>query len=250
MSRITASVRCRIYSEKIVTAALEHLMIKQEKSDSSGNEDSDDSAATDEAQIRAKKAINKGRWSKDEDTRLKHLVDEYQERWEKIAEYFPDRSDVQCQQRWTKVVNPELVKGPWTKEEDEKVKELVKKYGPKKWTLIARHLKGRIGKQCRERWHNHLDPNINKSAWTEQEDRIIYQAHKHKRINSWVISGRRSQNYYPVEPTMRSKITGIQRCGENMRQKAEGTIPKRAGLGERKQNLWNITGISPHKLPN
>lgn len=63
-------------------------------------------------------------------------------------------------------------------QEDEKVKELVKKYGPKKWTLIARHLKGRIGKQCRERWHNHLDPNINKSAWTEQEDRIIYQAHK------------------------------------------------------------------------
>ncbi|GJQ80225.1 putative RNA polymerase II transcription regulator recruiting protein [Trypoxylus dichotomus] len=153
-------------------------VIKQEDSESSGNEDTDDSGATDEAQTRTKKAINKGRWSKDEDARLKHLVDEYQERWEKIAEYFPDRSDVQCQQRWTKVVNPELVKGPWTKEEDEKVKELVKKYGPKKWTLIARHLKGRIGKQCRERWHNHLDPNINKSAWTENEDRIIYQAHK------------------------------------------------------------------------
>lgn len=63
-------------------------------------------------------------------------------------------------------------------QEDEKVIELVKKYGPKKWTLIARHLKGRIGKQCRERWHNHLNPNIKKTAWTEQEDNIIYQAHK------------------------------------------------------------------------
>ena len=41
--------------------------------------------------------------------------------------------------------------GPWTKEEDELVVELVKKYGPKRWTLIAKHLKGRIGKQCRER---------------------------------------------------------------------------------------------------
>ncbi|KAJ8952868.1 hypothetical protein NQ314_007474 [Rhamnusium bicolor] len=62
--------------------------------------------------------------------------------------------------------------------EDEKVIELVNKYGAKKWTLIARHLKGRIGKQCRERWHNHLNPKIKKSAWTEQEDDIIYQAHQ------------------------------------------------------------------------
>ena len=29
---------------------------------------------------------------------------------------------------------------------------LVSEYGPKKWTLIARHLKGRTGKQCRERY--------------------------------------------------------------------------------------------------
>ncbi|XP_050524850.1 myb protein isoform X3 [Daktulosphaira vitifoliae] len=122
-------------------------------------------------------SINKGRWTKDEDMRLKQLVDEYQERWDLIAQHFNDRSDIQCQQRWHKVVNPDLVKGPWTKEEDETVLELVEKYGPKKWTLIARHLKGRIGKQCRERWHNHLNPNIKKSAWTDEEDRIIFRAH-------------------------------------------------------------------------
>lgn len=55
--------------------------------------------------------------------------------------------------------------------------ELVERYGPRKWTVIARHLNGRIGKQCRERWHNHLNPKIKKSAWTEEEDSIIYQAH-------------------------------------------------------------------------
>ena len=68
--------------------------------------------------------------------------------------------------------------GPWTKEEDEQVVDLVRKYGPKRWTLIAKHLKGRIGKQCRERWHNHLNPEIKKTSWTEEEDRIIYNAHK------------------------------------------------------------------------
>ncbi|XP_076649263.1 proto-oncogene like protein Myb isoform X2 [Halictus rubicundus] len=129
------------------------------------------------------KHINKGRWTKLEDSLLKQLVSSVEQRgavlrWDTIAGHFTDRSDVQCQQRWAKVVNPELVKGPWTKEEDEKVVELVERYGPKKWTLIARHLKGRIGKQCRERWHNHLNPGIKKTAWTEAEDRIIVEAHR------------------------------------------------------------------------
>ncbi|XP_011304253.1 myb protein isoform X1 [Fopius arisanus] len=129
------------------------------------------------------KHINKGRWTKEEDNLLKQLVSNAEKlgtglRWDAVAAHFPDRSDVQCQQRWAKVVNPDLVKGPWTKEEDEKVVELVDRYGPKKWTLIARHLKGRIGKQCRERWHNHLNPGIKKTAWTDAEDKIIVEAHR------------------------------------------------------------------------
>ncbi|XP_078274850.1 v-myb avian myeloblastosis viral oncogene homolog-like 2b isoform X3 [Rhinoraja longicauda] len=89
-----------------------------------------------------------------------------------------NRTDTQCQHRWLRVLNPDLVKGPWTKEEDQKVIELVQKYGPKRWSLIARLLKGRLGKQCRERWHNHLNPEVKKSSWTEEEDKIIYEAHK------------------------------------------------------------------------
>jgi D-arabinose 5-phosphate isomerase GutQ len=55
--------------------------------------------------------------------------------------------------------------GPWTTEEDQLVITLVEKNGPQKWTFIAKHLEGRIGKQCRERWHNHLNPNIRKENW-------------------------------------------------------------------------------------
>jgi len=51
-----------------------------------------------------------------QDGLLKQLVEEYSEKWDYISLHFPDRSDIQCQQRWQKVVNPELVKGPWTKE--------------------------------------------------------------------------------------------------------------------------------------
>ena len=42
---------------------------------------------------------------------MKRLVEVHGERWDFIASHFPDRADVQCQHRWQKVVNPELVKG-------------------------------------------------------------------------------------------------------------------------------------------
>mmetsp|Transcript_5345 Transcript_5345/g.11026 ORF Transcript_5345/g.11026 Transcript_5345/m.11026 type:complete len:636 (+) Transcript_5345:376-2283(+) len=77
-----------------------------------------------------------------------------------------------------------MVKGPWRKEEDDKVVELVKIHGAKKWSVIANHLPGRIGKQCRERWHNHLNPSIKKSPWTDEEDQIIIDAH-HRLGNRW-----------------------------------------------------------------
>lgn len=69
-------------------------------------------------------------------------------------------------------------KGAWSSDEDRKVVELVAQYGPKKWTLIATHLEGRIGKQCRERWHNHLNPEIVKTKWTDDEERTIIRAHE------------------------------------------------------------------------
>lgn len=43
---------------------------------------------------------------------------------------------------------------------------------------------GRIGKQCRERWFNHLDPNIRKGEWTDEEDSLLYEAQQ-KFGNRW-----------------------------------------------------------------
>jgi hypothetical protein len=40
----------------------------------------------------------------------------------------------------------------WDFQEDDCIIEFVKKHGCKRWSLIAKSLSGRIGKQCRERW--------------------------------------------------------------------------------------------------
>ena len=39
-------------------------------------------------------------------------------------------------------------------------------------------IKKRSAKQCRERWHNHLDPNIRKDPIDEEEERRIFDLHK------------------------------------------------------------------------
>ncbi len=89
-----------------------------------------------------------------QDDRLREAVKQFNgKNWKKVAEIMGNnKTDVQCLHRWQKVLNPVLVKGPWTAEEDGKVVDLVERYGPKKWSLVAQHLPGRIGKQCRERY--------------------------------------------------------------------------------------------------
>ncbi|KAA0057864.1 transcription factor MYB98-like [Cucumis melo var. makuwa] len=72
---------------------------------------------------------------------------------------------------------PNVIKGQWTVEEDRLLVQLVEQYGVRKWSHIARMLPGRIGKQCRERWHNHLRPDIKKDTWSEEEDRVLIEAH-------------------------------------------------------------------------
>jgi hypothetical protein len=70
------------------------------------------------------------------------------------------------------------VKGPWLKEEDEKIISLVRELGAKQWSKIAQQLPGRIGKQCRERWYNHLNPDIKREDWSEEEDLLLIQRHQ------------------------------------------------------------------------
>ncbi|GJT84030.1 transcription factor MYB119-like protein [Tanacetum coccineum] len=77
-----------------------------------------------------------------------------------------------------------LIKGQWTDEEDKKLLRLVKLHGERKWAHIAEQMICRAGKQCRERWHNHLRPDIKKDTWSEDEERILVEVHR-KVGNKW-----------------------------------------------------------------
>lgn len=77
-------------------------------------------------------------------------------------------------------------KKPWTTEEDDLLLCLVENKGSNwKWSKISAKLNiNRTGKQCRERYKNHLCPDIKKGEWKAEEDKIIIQM-KGKYGNQW-----------------------------------------------------------------
>ena len=74
----------------------------------------------------------------------------------------------------------------WTAEEDQILKTVTAdNAGKLKWIKISESLPGRTGKQCSERWLNHLRPHLRKSNWSPWEDCIILREQS-IRGNRWV----------------------------------------------------------------
>ncbi|KAJ8750306.1 hypothetical protein K2173_014221 [Erythroxylum novogranatense] len=103
-------------------------------------------------------------------------VTEKNDHQKRVVQKKDKRLQVKKHSRPCKNIN--IIKGQWTPEEDRLLVQLVEYHGMKKWSQIAKMLDGRVGKQCRERWHNHLRPDIRKDAWSEEEDQILIKAHK------------------------------------------------------------------------
>lgn len=66
-------------------------------------------------------------------------------------------------------------KGPWSPEEDDKLKQYVEKYGiGGNWIALPQKAGlTRCGKSCRLRWLNYLRPNIKHGEFSDDEERII-----------------------------------------------------------------------------
>ncbi|KAJ8601068.1 hypothetical protein CTAYLR_004507 [Chrysophaeum taylorii] len=63
-------------------------------------------------------------------------------------------------------------KRAWTASEDEQLRQVVMS-GQLKWSAVAEMIGTRNAKQCRERWHYQLNPEIKKGRWTAEEDALI-----------------------------------------------------------------------------
>lgn len=94
--------------------------------------------------------------------------------------YIPSTRPFKNEKKLRKLKKPFSRQG-WTSEEDEVLTEIVLKLGAKQWSSIASQLNielhgglpVRFGKQCRERWLGSLSPEIQKSAWSTEEDNTL-----------------------------------------------------------------------------
>jgi hypothetical protein len=108
-------------------------------------------------------------WSPEEIQKFDEAMELYQGKsWKKVAAHIGTKSASQCSNRWESL-KPGFVKGQWTPEEDTLLVVLMSK-GFSSWTELAENIPGRHAKQCRERWFYHLDPNIKKEPFTNEED--------------------------------------------------------------------------------
>jgi hypothetical protein len=124
--------------------------------------------------------LKRRRWTKREDEKLRAGVRALgTDDWARICSRYLSghgRAPDQCRHRWEHVLREGLVKGAFTPDEDAIILEMLSNGQRPSWMDVAARIPGRIGKQCRERWTNHLDPNLKKGGWTPEEDAVMAAA--------------------------------------------------------------------------
>ena len=102
------------------------------------------------------------RFTKEEDALIQRLVlQEGITSWQEIGKRVPGRTSRQCRDRYKNYLFKEVVKKPWTTEEDKIILTQYKNYGAH-WVKIAQFLEGRSGNNVKNRWHKYLSKHYKK----------------------------------------------------------------------------------------
>ncbi|XP_054812184.1 transcription factor MYB4-like [Prosopis cineraria] len=82
-------------------------------------------------------------------------------------------------------------RGAWSKEEDEKLRAFIERYGHSNWRQLPKHAGlSRCGKSCRLRWLNYLRPEVKRGNYTPEEDELIIKLHE-QHGNKWSLIAKR-----------------------------------------------------------
>lgn len=75
-------------------------------------------------------------------------------------------------------------RGPWSPDESFRLVTLINKTGAQNWVTVASFMGSRNAKQCRERYHQNLDPSLRHDPITEEEAAKIMDLY-HKYGSAW-----------------------------------------------------------------
>ncbi|KAG2822169.1 hypothetical protein PC129_g14816 [Phytophthora cactorum] len=93
----------------------------------------------------------KGHWRPEEDDLLKELVAEGRKNWGQVATRIPGRTSKQCRERWYNHLDPSIIRGEYSPEEDRMILDAQARLG-NRWSAIAAMLPGRTEDAVKIRW--------------------------------------------------------------------------------------------------
>ncbi|KAL0339997.1 UNVERIFIED_CONTAM: Transcription factor [Sesamum radiatum] len=146
-------------------------------------------------------------------------------------------------------------KGPWSPEEDAKLKAYIEKYGTGgNWIALPQKIGlKRCGKSCRLRWLNYLRPNIKHGGFTEEEDNIICSLYisigSRWSIIAAQLPGRTDndiKNYWNTR--LKKKLLGRRKQANSNRLSIPGQEPKDASDEENSCDLQNLSSSALERL--
>ena len=111
-----------------------------------------------------KSGLKKGQWSIQEDKLLKEWIKKNgPKRWEQCGQFIRGRSGKQCREHWNNCLNPDLIKGEWTAEEDFLIMQFYEEYNGS-WKKIIHLFNGRTENSIKNRFFSQLRKIATKSG--------------------------------------------------------------------------------------
>ncbi|KAI6034085.1 hypothetical protein BKA83DRAFT_4184709 [Pisolithus microcarpus] len=130
--------------------------------------------------------FNHGPWKEEEISRLKSLIAGYGDGSPglvghsskiRIARYVSeDATPMQC--------NPSVKRVNWTPEEDARLRIAADAYD-RSWVDVAAAMPGRTNDQCRDRWNEQVNPNVNRNPWSPEEDKALLDVVRENENMAW-----------------------------------------------------------------
>ena len=106
-------------------------------------------------------------WKAEEDQRLLDGVNKYgKSQWVLVSQYVGTRSRKQCRERYVNHTSPDIKELAWSRDDDLKLLQLVKRIGCK-WSKLTVLLEGRSSRSIRNRYRRLMTVQKAMSCFTE-----------------------------------------------------------------------------------
>ncbi|KAG0249779.1 Myb-like DNA-binding domain protein [Mortierella polycephala] len=120
-----------------------------------------------------------GRFTEKERSLLEAAIETFGEDagWGLIASHVPGRTANQCRQTWnySRTHHIQMHDESWTKQDRERLKNAVARFGTKKWTLVSDFVVGKTPNQCRNEWQVKSDPTMKRNRWSGKETDLLME---------------------------------------------------------------------------